>query len=277
MADNFSIESSSGQYGFSYIHYSGKAYNSDLHIDKNLFSIFMLLSGDITYDVEGKIIPIKPNDILLIGNNELHRCIAKQNSNCEYLLLMVNLDFFIKNNCTGFSDMVFNRTPGKSNVILADISISNGIHEIFRRLDRYCSETPPEFCVINGVIIELFYNLNKHIIKSGRTASNTHRINDIINYINDHLSDDLSLDSIAKQFFLTKQYLCRVFKKNTGYTINKYITYRRIILVKGAYSSGMNLSEACYKAGFNDYSSFYRAYSRIANESPRKDLTRQKQ
>ncbi|MBO4468110.1 MAG: helix-turn-helix transcriptional regulator [Clostridia bacterium] len=272
MADNFSLESLGSQYGFSFIHYSGKAYNSNLHIDKNLFSIFMLLTGDITYDVEGKIIRIKPDDILLIGNNELHRFIAKQNSNCEYLLLMVNLDFLIKNDCTAFSEMVFNRTPGENNVISADVSIANGINEIIKRLDRYCGEKPPELCVVNGVIIELLYNLNKQVEKSGKTGSNKPKVNDIIDYINDNLTDDLSLDRIAKRFFLTKQYLCKIFKKNTGYTVNKYITYRRIVLVKEAYSNGMTLSEACYKAGFNDYSSFYRAYSRIANKSPRKDL-----
>ena len=277
MANNFSVESSNGQYGFSYIHYSGKAFNSNLHIDKNLFSIFMPLGGEIAYDVEGKIIHIKPDDILLIGNNELHRCIVKQNSNCEYLLLMVNLDFFIKNNCTAFSEMVFNRTPGENNVISAETSRQNGILEIMKRLDRYCGEKPAQLCVINGIIIELLYNLNKHVAKSGKANANKPKINEIIDYINDNLTEDLSLDKIAKRFFLTKQYLCKIFKKNTGYTVNKYITYRRIVLVKEAYSDGLTLSEACYKAGFNDYSSFYRAYSRIANESPRKDLSGQKQ
>lgn len=274
MTEKFLRECTDRQYGFSCLHYSGRINNSDLHVDKDLFSIFMPIKGEITYDVEGKLIDIKPKDILLIGNNELHRCISSQNKTCEYILLMVDLDFFIKNNCTRFSDMVFNRSLGDNNVIPGEITEKHRIFDIFMRLDNYCSEDPPELAVVNSVIIELLYNLNKHVVKSGKINYNQPKINDIIEYINENITEDLSLDKIAKKFFLTKQYLCKIFKKNTGYTINKYISYRRIVLVREAYFGGMSLSEACYKAGFNDYSSFYRAYSKIANESPRKDLMR---
>ena len=274
MAENFLRECNDRQYGFSYLHYAGRINNSDLHIDKDLFSVFMPIKGEITYDVEGKLIDIKPKDIMLIGNNELHRCISNQNKTCEYILLMVDLDFFIKNNCTGFSDMVFNRSLGDNNVIPAETTEKYGLFDIFMRLDNYCNQDPPEPVVVNSVIIEILYNLNKHVIKSGKINYNQPKINDIIEYINENITEDLSLDKIAGKFFLTKQYLCKVFKKNTGYTINKYISYRRIVLVREAYFGGMSLSEACYKAGFNDYSSFYRAYSKIANESPRKDLMR---
>ena len=276
MGNDFCAECSSRPYGFSYIHYKGKGGNSNAHIDKDLFSVFMLLDGEVDYDIEGKLIHISPNDILLVGNNELHRSIINRQKNCEYLLLMINLDFFIKNNCTGFSEMVFKRSLGDNNVISAKTVAEYGIADIFLRLDCYCREKQPELAVVNSVIIELLYNLNKHVKKTGEADYPKAKINDIISFINDNITERISLDDIAKQFFLTKQYLCKLFKKNTGYTINKYIAYKRIVLVKEAYFNGCNLSEACYKAGFNDYSSFYRAYSKITDESPRKNLSQKK-
>lgn len=273
MENDFCAECYSRPYGFSYIHYKGKGDNSSAHTDKDLFSVFMLIDGEVDYDIEGKRIHISPNDILLVGNNELHRSIINRRKNCEYLLLMINLDFFIKNNCTGFSEMVFNRSLGDNNVISAKTVADYKIADIFLRLDGYCKEKPPELAVVNSVIIELLYNLNKHVVKSGEADYRQAKINDIISFINDNITERLSLDDIAKQFFLTKQYLCKLFKKNTGYTINKYIAYKRIVLVKEAYFNGCNLSQACYKAGFNDYSSFYRAYSKITDESPRKNLS----
>ncbi len=273
MAENFLRECNDRQHGFSCLHFSGRINKSELHIDKDLFSVFMPLKGTITYDVEGKLIHIGAKDILLVGNNELHRCISDQDDLCEYILLMVDLDFFIKNNCTKFSDMVFNRSPGNNNVIPAETTEKFGIFDIFMRLDGYCNENPPELAVVNSVIIELLYHLNKHAVKSGKINYTRPKINSIIEYINENITEDLSLDKIAGKFFLTKQYLCKVFKKNTGYTVNKYISYRRIVFVRESYFNGMSLSEACYKAGFKDYSSFYRAYSKITNESPRKDLT----
>ena len=276
MENEFCVECLGRPYGFSYIHYKGKGGNSNAHIDKDLFSVFMLLDGEVNYDIEGKLIHISPSDILLVGNNELHRSIINRQKNCEYLLLMINLDFFIKNNCTGFSDMVFKRSLGDNNVIPAKTVAEHGIADIFLRLDGYCREKQPELAVVNSVIIELLYNLNKHVKKSGEADYQKAKINDIISFINDNITERISLDDIAKQFFLTKQYLCKLFKKNTGYTINKYIAYKRIVLVKEAYFNGSNLSEACYKAGFNDYSSFYRAYSKITDESPRKNLSQKK-
>ena len=273
MNNNIHAECSSRQYGFSYVHISGAEARSTAHLDKNLFSVLMLIDGEIDYDVEGKLIHITPNDILIVGSNELHRSIIGKNIECEYLLLMVNLDYFIKNNCTSFSEMVFSRSLGDNNVIPAKTVLSKKISDIFLRLDYYCSESNVELAVVNAVIIELLYNLNKHAVKSGKTNYNHAKINDIIAYINDNITEHLSLEDIANKFFLTKQYLCKLFKNNTGYTINNYIAYKRIVLVREAYSYGLNLSESCYKAGFSDYSSFYRAYSKIMQESPKKSLS----
>lgn len=274
MKNNICAECNSKKYGFSYIHFSGRGSTSAPHIDKDLFSIFMLLGGNVNYDIEGKLIHISPDDILLVGNNELHRCIMNSNKNCEYLLLMVDLDFFIKNNCTEFAQMVFNRNLGGDNVIPADIVKKYGIADVFLRMDKYCREENAPKSVICGVIIELLYNLNKHVENKCASDYSPGKINDIIGYINDNVTEKISLDDIAKRFFLAKPYLCKIFKKNTGYTINRYVSYKRIALVRKAYSNGMSLSEACYKAGFNDYSSFYRAYLKMTNESPRKSLSK---
>lgn len=273
MPQDFCLQCESSQYRFSYVHYAGKGTPSVTHIDKDLFSVFMLLDGEALYDIEGKRIRLTANDILLVSNNELHRSLANQKKRCEYLLLMVNLDFFIRNNCTHFSEMVFNRTPGNDNLIPAKTVLDYGIADIFLRLDGYCREKPVEKAVVNGVIVELMYRLDQHAVKSRSATYSQGKIGAILDYINENITERLSLDDIAKHFYLTKQYLCKTFKKNTGYTVNRYIAYKRIALVKEAYFSGMTLSEACYKAGFNDYSSFYRAYSKITDESPRKGLS----
>ena len=272
MNTNVNVACSNNKYGFSYLHFLGKGKQTTLHHDRDLFSVVMPINDKLDYEIEGKCIHIMPYDILLVGNNELHRSIIKQNKKYEYLLLMVDLDFFIKNNCTEFSEMVFNRSISDNNVIPADTVIKNSISEIFLQIDRYAKQKEPPMGVICGRIIELLYHLNRHVIKSGHADYSQKKINDILAFINENITERLTLDDIAKHFYLTKQYLCKMFKKNTGYTINRYISYKRIALVREAHFNGMTLSEACYKAGFNDYSSFYRAYSKITNESPRKSM-----
>lgn len=268
-------ELQSRQYGFCYIRGIEREESRAVsHIDKDLFSVFMLLSGELDYIIEGNCLHIKPNDVVLVSNNELHHSIIKEGCECDYILLMLDLDFFIKNDCDDFAHMVFHRAMGRGNVIPAERIIQSGIGDIFKRLDIYAQKEPVSLPVVKSVIIELLYNLNAQSTKTEESSYQQKNVKKIIEYINNNLTERLTLDSIAGEFFLTKQYLCKVFKAGTGITINKYISYKRVVLVRELYSKGDSLSVACEKAGFSDYSSFYRAYSKIMNEPPRKSLSK---
>ena len=161
MEEIISKECRSTQHGFSYFHGVSHGENvSASHIDKDLFSVFILLDGEIDYIIEGKRLHLLPKDMLLVGNNELHQSIFKKGLECEYILLMVNLDFFIKHNCTDLSDIFFNRARGSENIIRAERVLESGIYDIMLRLDGYAGEESPNLVVVSSVIIELLYNLD---------------------------------------------------------------------------------------------------------------------
>lgn len=275
MADKVRIECSSSQHGFSFDHNISYGESVSVpHIDRDLFSVFILLDGEIDYIIEGNRCSLSPKDMLLVGNNELHRSIFKQGLCCEYILLMINLDFFIKHNCTDLSEIFFNRTRGSGNKIEGKRVVETGLFDIVQRLDHYTKETPPNLVVVSSVIIELLYNLNRQSIKSNKQNYGQEKVKKIIEYINDHLTEDISLKDISSHFYFTKEYLCKIFKQGTGFTVNKYISYKRIVLVRELHLGGIPLSVACEKAGFNDYSAFYRTYSKIMHESPRQGLSK---
>ncbi len=274
MADFIERGCASSRHGFSYLHSRSHEKNAlESHIDKELFSIFILLDGEIDYIVEGKRLNIKEKDLLLVGNNELHHRVLKENTTCEYILLMINLDFFIKNDCTDFSDVVFKRVLGSNNIIPAKKVIESGVFEVIQRLDRYASEEPVNLTVVCSVMIELFYHLNRLVTKTNKNDFKFETTKEIIEYINEHLTEELSLADIAKHFYLSVEYLCRLFKRNTGLTVNQYIAYKRVMLTKELHLKGIPLTGACAKAGFGDYSTFYRAYKKIMNEPPGKSLS----
>lgn len=266
----------SKELGFSYICAVSNGANASVaHVDKDWFSVFLLLNGSVDYVIEGNVVHMNPHDVILVGNNELHYSVVKNGEPCNYILLMLNLEFFIKNNCGDFDDMVFNRALGRDNVIAAEKVLSSGIFDIFKRLDSYINEKPVCLTVVNSVIVELLYNLNRQVKKSNNANYKHEKIKNILTYINSNLNnEDLSLDDISSKFFMTKQHLCKTFKENTGITVNKYIAYKRIVVARELYLKGEPLSQACIKAGFNDYSVFYRAYSKIMHEPPRKSLSK---
>ncbi len=79
----------------------------------------------------------------------------------------------------------------------------------------------------------------------------------------------LTLDEIAKTFFVSKFYLCRVFKSYSGTSIHAYINQKRIMKAKQYIDSGMGAKEVSEAVGYQDYSAFYRAYVKVMGISPK--------
>jgi AraC-like DNA-binding protein len=85
------------------------------------------------------------------------------------------------------------------------------------------------------------------------------------------LTEPFSLDHISEHFFISKHHLNKLFRLATGTTIYDYLLYKRVIYAQQLLIDGLNASEAALEAGFKDYSSFYRAYTKFLGHSPAKD------
>jgi AraC-like DNA-binding protein len=94
------------------------------------------------------------------------------------------------------------------------------------------------------------------------------RIQTILWYLNSNLQKDISLEQITKRFHVSKNHLNVLFRKETGTTINQYIRIKRLTLARQEILNGGGAEEAAYKAGFNDYSNFFRAYKSFFGVMP---------
>lgn len=93
----------------------------------------------------------------------------------------------------------------------------------------------------------------------------------IIRYVNKHLSEPLCLDDICRRFFISKSQLCRLFKKATGTTIWQYVTVKRLVQARLLMGQGEKPTHVYALCGFNDYSSFYRAYVKHYGHGPNQE------
>ncbi len=92
----------------------------------------------------------------------------------------------------------------------------------------------------------------------------------VIRYLNSHIEieKDMSLDTVARHFFVSKYYLCRAFKKHNGISIHGYLTQKRVMYAKQLMEAGETAFGAAYRVGFGDYSAFYRACLKVTGRSP---------
>ena len=98
--------------------------------------------------------------------------------------------------------------------------------------------------------------------KDALTPRPPDRITEIIRYINDHILEPLSLDSLADRFYISKYTLLHEFKNYANISVHQYILYKRILYARQLMQNGISPGNAAKQSGFNDYVGFYRAFVR---------------
>ncbi len=97
------------------------------------------------------------------------------------------------------------------------------------------------------------------------------RIEDVLNYIERHLKQTLTIDCIAAHFSMSSSNLQRVFRSHVGITINSYIRQRRLRLAKHNLEKGLvTITEAAYEAGYNHPANFTIAFKKAFGIPPAK-------
>jgi len=91
----------------------------------------------------------------------------------------------------------------------------------------------------------------------------------VIEYIRLHLSERLNIDTLSQMAFMSKSSFFRAFKHELGISPVDYIIRERIQLSKQLMNNPHNsISEACFKAGFNNLNYFCRAFKKVEGITP---------
>lgn len=94
-------------------------------------------------------------------------------------------------------------------------------------------------------------------------------IEKVIAYIGEHYGEELNLDAIAKQFAISRYYLCHAFKRQTGTSVVKFITSRRIYMAKKMLKDSFaTITDIGYECGFSDSAYFTKTFRRAEGISP---------
>lgn len=90
----------------------------------------------------------------------------------------------------------------------------------------------------------------------------------LFEYIDEHFSEQISLDVCAELLCLNKSYLCRLFRSATGITLWDFINFVRVSRSEDLLTGKMNLSEIAYAVGFSSPSYFHRTFKKYKQLSP---------
>ena len=238
--------------------------------------IVILIDGDLTYYIEGKAYILKPWDILFVNKNEIHKPVVNPDKYYERIVIWLNPDFMAKY-AQGNNDLLkCFEVAIKNNYNLLRLNmksievIKNLIQDIqsCNNSNEFGSEILKESLFVQLMVLmnRLFLNSDKN--RDIEDIQYDKTIEGVLNYINSNLENDLSIDTIASEFFISKYYLMRKFKNQIGSSIHNYVVQKRLILARSLISEGLSMSSVCSRCGFNDYSSFVRAFKKVYGVSP---------
>lgn len=235
------------------------------------YEIYIFLSGNGKYTVEGTEYNLRPGYTLVFRSGEAH--VPQIDTGSAYERIAINFT----------PDFLSDIDPNKKLLLpflerpLGRINCYNNLSSIKRIIEISQTEFESEYHkrmflynAVYSILLEIYLNFGEHkesISAQGELQS----IVQMIEYVNVNLFDTITLDVIANKFFISKSQLNRYFKKYTGSTAWGYIIAKRLLNARKLILDGTSAKIAALSSGFEDYSSFFRAYKKRFGVSPSDD------
>lgn len=240
----------------------------DAESEENVFNphihsgceIYINVTGDVSFMVEGQLYNISPGDIIISRPFEYHNCIYNSNIPHEHYWILFGAD--------GNEELLpafFRRTAGSGNLI------------------RLCPEKTAEMFSLVDRLMESDNQLGSYILflslinlLSGEYTEktmHTHVPPDfaaILDMINRNFTEPISICELAKSFFISTNTLERRFHEYLGVSPTKYINEKRMALAFQLLEHGEKVSDVSSQCGFSDISLFIRKFKAEYGLTPNK-------
>lgn len=244
--------------------------NVPIHWHNDL-EINLIREGEAVFQVYQKSYRVRTGEGFLLNRNVPHSCSSPGNEHVRYSTILVRPDFlygdfgsdverkcfqpFLQNSAipciylTGFDE------NGKE--ILQKL---NQVEEAFDR-KRFCYELK-----IKGLLCEAFamilYGHRQELTKFvPANLQELERLEKMLNYLNIHFTEVISLQDLADQVHLSREVCCRLFKKMTGKTITGYLEEYRVNKSFSLVQSGQySMTQITEMVGFSNPSRFASAF-----------------
>ena len=242
----------------------------------DFYEVYFLLSGEVAYWVEGRIIRLTPGDLLFINPMELHRPITDSNDPvCERFVLWANKEYLesLSTSQISLNTCFDTELPNHSHLIRPSAAeravLTARMGELVR--ESYGKDFGSSLSA-QGIFLQLMVQLNR-LARRAEGQQEGEQLSPLVEnamqYISENLSSNLSLEEIAGKLFISKYHLSHAFSREVGVSIYRYIMLRRLMMARQQLAAGEPAGQVCRNCGFSDYTSFYRAFKSEYGISPR--------
>lgn len=232
--------------------------------------VIIFLSGKAAYHIEGKSYYLKPWDILLVNRHAIHKPEIDFSVPYERFVLWIRDDIKSTELLRCFQKAI----DRSYNLIRLDSDTQEKLKQLLYELEAALKDEKFGSELLGSALFTQFMVyvnrifLEKQYIYDAHSYSSDSQIEELLRYINHNLTEDLSIETLARKYYLSKYHMMRKFKEETGYTIHNYIISKRLLLARTKISEGIPILKAAQLSGFSDYTTFSRAYKKQFGIAP---------
>ena len=256
-------------------HSTSENYCMDFHFH-DVYEIYYSISGGQNFIINNQIYDIQPGDLFIMNNAEIHKTTTIQDKPYERYVFVFKPAYITSIGTVGINllECFTKRPKGFSHKIHLTASQQHFIMTHFKKYEFI--EGYGKDALELASLIELLVFVNSIFLSAVPAApiaefSEYYSVlKPLIDYIHGNLTGNLSLDELSNHFHMSKFYMCELFKKHTGSSINNYVTARRIVEAKCLLKKHLSVTDVCEQAGFNDYCHFIRTFTKLVGISPKK-------
>lgn len=233
--------------------------------------VVLLLAGRVDYIVEGRSYALKPWDVLLVKHHTIHKAVIDKSIPYERIIIYLEGKYFDRSMPDARLMDSFDQADRSGEHLLTPSALQR--REIQRVLGAYESCAGDEGVGASALRETFILQILIHISRmtaavQPRETQYDPKIQQVLSYINEHLSEELSVERLAEQAYLSKYHFMRLFKAQTGSTVHAYVRQKRLLHAARLIREGTSAGKAAADSGFGDYSAFHRAFRENFGISP---------
>ncbi|MGM0124649.1 hypothetical protein IGI37_002043 [Enterococcus sp. AZ194] len=243
----------------------------------DFYEIHCTLSGTANFYLDGKQYSLKPGSVIFINSLDLHR-IVKQDSEVFERVYMFITPNFLRAHSSKYTNLerCFHPTgTTKSKIIQTD---PEQIRSYLSQLEKPINKKDYGMDLIyTQQFINLLVYLNQLVMREEneiqpKEVLENSMIEELMVYVSENLDAPLTLEDVAKKFFVSKYYIARMFKKTTGFTFHNYVLKKRLLYAKQLLVTYKNSNEIYLQCGFKSYPHFLKSFKKEFGLTPKEYL-----
>lgn len=260
---------------FEVYYYNDQPLNPVSSHTHDYYEFYFFLEGNVEIAVNGKNYPIKPGDFLLIPPGVAHYPVFKDHSTpYRRFILWISSDYcnqLMQSSLDYGYLMQYVKTHREYLFSLETITFNQIQSQLFNLIEEVKSNRFGREAQILLQVNTLILFLNRTIydkthLAKGKSENITAALCD---FLNTHLEEDLSLERLEKEFYVSKYYISHTFKDHMGLSLHQFILKKRLQACRDAILSGKSITSTFELYGFKDYSAFFKAFKKEYGISPK--------